>query len=185
MFRRDGGGENVDAWVHLYQQHQNPICVIVGSSVHNVCIERLWWDVHRAVLDEYCEVFSTLEDEHILDPDNDVDMYCLHEVFTVRINRSLREFVSSWNNHPISSERNMTPLQLFHIGLMETEESSNEDDHYTVPVATDHVQVPHIRYCPCSSLKSQICEVLQHNAQRDGCDVYRQVPTLVKQHLVY
>lgn len=45
----DMGGENVDAWHYMMQQNGNERCVIVGSSVHNKHIERLWQDIHRAV----------------------------------------------------------------------------------------------------------------------------------------
>ena len=48
--RTDMGGENVDAWHYMIQQHGNERCVIVGSSVHNERIGRLWRDVHRAVV---------------------------------------------------------------------------------------------------------------------------------------
>ncbi len=40
--RTDMGGEYVDAWHYMIQQHGNERCVIVGSSVHNERIERLW-----------------------------------------------------------------------------------------------------------------------------------------------
>ena len=49
--RTDAGGENVDVWSYTIEQHQDSSCVIVGSSVHNVRIERLWRDVRRGVLD--------------------------------------------------------------------------------------------------------------------------------------
>lgn len=41
QLRTDCGGENVDAWDYMIQ-HQGESSVIVGSSVHNVHIERLW-----------------------------------------------------------------------------------------------------------------------------------------------
>ena len=37
----DLGGENIDAWQYMIQQHGDERCVIVGSSVHNERIERL------------------------------------------------------------------------------------------------------------------------------------------------
>ena len=181
--RTDGGGENVAVWEYIMAQlHRDNRCVIVGSSVHNVRIERLWRDVRRAVVDVYREVFSRLEHEHILDPDNDVDIFCLHEVFTVRINKSLTEFVSSWNNHPVSSESNMTPLQLFYVGLMESQENSSDDNLYTAPTVADHVQVPNLHYHPCGSLKSQLNTIQQNNSS-NGYDMYRQVAGLVGRHL--
>ena len=90
--RTDGGGENVDVWAYMNQQRRG---VIVGNSVHNVRIERLWRDVRRAVVDVFREIFSRLECEQLLDPHNDVDIFCLQEVFTPRINKSLTDFVHS------------------------------------------------------------------------------------------
>lgn len=126
--RTDVGGENVNVWQCMIQQHEDASAVIVGSSVHNVRIERMWHDVRRGVIDTYREVFSRLEEERILNPDNDVDIYCLHEVFTTRINRCLSEFVNSWHNHPLSSERNMTPLQLFYAMARYNEEHGCSDE---------------------------------------------------------
>ena len=37
--RTDGGGENVDVWVHMTPHGANCRSVIVGSSVHNVYIQ--------------------------------------------------------------------------------------------------------------------------------------------------
>lgn len=75
--RTDGGGENVDVWAHMTA---NTRSVIVGSSVHNVGIERLWRGVCQGVIDVYREIFSRLESDGILDPDNDIDIFCVHEV---------------------------------------------------------------------------------------------------------
>ena len=60
--RTDGGGENVDVWEYMIHR-RGDAGVIVGSSVHNVRIERLWRDVRRAVLDPFRDTFSRLEEE--------------------------------------------------------------------------------------------------------------------------
>ena len=85
-------------------------CVITGSSVHNERIERLWRDVHRCVAHTFSKVFRSLEGNDILDPLNEVDLYCLHYVFLPRINKCLNEFSESWNHHALSSEGIMTPV---------------------------------------------------------------------------
>ena len=56
-----------------------------------------------------------LEREGICDVNNDIDLFCLHEVFQSRISESLSDFTSSWNNHS-STEHNMSPLQLCSVG---------------------------------------------------------------------
>ena len=86
---------------------------LAGQSVHNTRIERLWRDVYRLVSSSYVDVFTELESAGILNVDNDADMYALHHVYVPRINASLDAFRSSWNNHSLSTETNMSPLQLY------------------------------------------------------------------------
>lgn len=50
--RSDLGGENVDVWRHMIEQHRSESAVITGSSTHNEQIERLWRDVFDQ-LDQY------------------------------------------------------------------------------------------------------------------------------------
>ena len=61
----------------------------------------------------FYQTFYELETEQLLDPLNEVDLFCLHQVYLPRINKILDEFVESWNNHSLSTERSMTPNQLF------------------------------------------------------------------------
>ncbi len=83
------------------------------ESVHNTRIERLWRDVYRLVSSSYAEVFTELESVGALHTDNETDIYALHFVFLPRINASLDTFRSAWNNHSLSTESNMSPLQLY------------------------------------------------------------------------
>ena len=110
--RSDHGGENVDVWRYMIATHDHDyLCVITGSSVHNERIERLWRDVHRCVASVYADLFRDMERNHILDPLNESDIYCLHYVFIPRINRTITEFQESWNLHPLSSEGSLSPYQ--------------------------------------------------------------------------
>ena len=86
---------------------------IAGQSVHNSRIERLWRDVFRSVSSSYASVFYDLEHADALNPTNDADLFALHYVFLPRINSSLTTFASAWNNHPLSTENNLTPLQIY------------------------------------------------------------------------
>ena len=61
--RSDLGGENVDVWS---EQHSNPSSVITGSSTHNERVERLWRDVYRCVCVTFHNLFSSMEDEGVL-----------------------------------------------------------------------------------------------------------------------
>ena len=69
--------------------------------------------MHRCVASTFSKVFRSLEGNDILDPLNEVDLYCLYDVFLPRINKCLNEFSESWNHHALSSEGNMTPLLFF------------------------------------------------------------------------
>ena len=111
------------------------------------------------------------------------DATCVIVGSSARINTALSEFVSSWHNHPLSTERNMTPFQLFHVGHEETshlEDSTDEseDEEGVLPAVVDHVQLPNLHFNPCSNLKSQLQQIIQQNRQCDY-SLYRQVTTLV------
>ena len=117
--RSDHGGENIDIWRYMLLHHNYDFsCIITGSSVHNERVERLWRDVNRCVASVFAHVFRSLESNGILDPINEIDLYCLHFVFLPRINKSLTEFMQSWNNHSLSSEGSKTPYQLFFINQL-------------------------------------------------------------------
>ena len=79
---------------------------IAGSSVHNQHIEHLWRDVYRCVISTYHELFYGMEATGILDPDCESDLFVLHCVYLPRINKSLRQFMIAWNNHPLCTEHN-------------------------------------------------------------------------------
>ena len=80
---------DVDAWEYMINHHGNESCVITGSSVHNERIERLWRDVSCSVIIPFKQMFINLEDDGILDVQNEIDLFCLHEVFHGHINASL------------------------------------------------------------------------------------------------
>lgn len=92
--------------------------VIVGSSVHNVRIECLWRDTFRCVLSLFHQLFYFMEEDGKLDPLSENDIYCLHFVCIPRITRALVAFEHGWNNHAITSEQCMTPLQTFTSGSL-------------------------------------------------------------------
>ena len=101
--RSDHGGENIDVWRYMVIAHNGDVsCVVTGSSTHNERIERLWRDVHRSVTTTYADTFRSLESDGVLDPLNDVDLYCLHLVYLPRIRESLTSFQHAWNSHGLS-----------------------------------------------------------------------------------
>ena len=113
--RTDQGGENTDVWRFVFEAHQDPSAVIVGSSTHNERIERLWRDVFRCVSEHYYDLFNELEVQGQLDPLNHTDLYCLHFVFLPRIQKHLGAFQESWNHHSLSTENNRSPYQILFL----------------------------------------------------------------------
>ena len=67
------------------------------------------------MLCQYQNLFSYLEAYHLLDSLLDIHLLALHFVYIPRINHALEEFVRQHNNHPLRTERNTTPLQLYMV----------------------------------------------------------------------
>ena len=190
--RTDHGGENIEVWRMMMEEYGNDKCVIVGSSAHNERIERLWRDVHRSVIIVYGNIFREMEAEGILDPLNEVDLYCLHFVFIPRINSSLESFREGWNNHSISTENNRTPSQLFISGLIphlqhnevESDSDSESDLGSLQQSSHDAVSVPRCLFRPCESLSHAIENVNpQNETDPHGRSMYRAIVQICGVHL--
>lgn len=128
--RCDKGRENVDVAMYMLE---HPLrgpgrgSVIVGRSVHNQRIERLWRDVFTGVIKFYKDLFLHLEDIGLFNCDDELAIYALHYVYLPRINRHLQEWQSSWIHHPLSSAHNCTPNQLWTSGLQQLSSSLSRE----------------------------------------------------------
>ena len=89
------------------------------ASIINQRVERLHRDVTNGVLRGYIDQFQLLEEYGILNPNDDTHLFALHVAFQQQINRSLQEFLMHWNQHPLSSENNLSPLQLWNTGVLQ------------------------------------------------------------------
>ena len=124
--RCDQGLENTQVARHmLHHRGEARRSVLVGSSVHNQRIERLWRDSHRCVTSVYYRLFYFLEESDLLDPINDQHLFALHFVFLPRINGALDHFRMAWNDHGLHTERNRTPRQIFTAGALRLRHSGS------------------------------------------------------------
>ncbi|KAK5918668.1 hypothetical protein CgunFtcFv8_003411 [Champsocephalus gunnari] len=54
----------------------------------------------------------------LLDVSSREDIFAVHMTFLPKRKGDLEAFVEGWNNHPLRTERNRTPEQLWHTGMM-------------------------------------------------------------------
>ena len=117
--RVDYGVENTavcDAMVAVRGEGRGSF--MAGSSHRNQRIERLWRDVFRCICHLYYYTFYALEQSGQLDVENPIHLFCLHYVFVPRINKALKEWMHSHNHHPLSTEHNWSPNQIWLNGML-------------------------------------------------------------------
>ena len=194
--RSDQGTENVLVARHMIEvRGATRHSMITGASTHNQRIERLWRDMHRSATILYYRLFYFMEHHGLLDPLNEHHLWALHYIYLPRINKSLKQFTQSWNNHPLRTACHKSPLQLFTAGVLLLQNLGLEamdffqtvDETYGIdtdgPISTSEegVEVPQSRLEFSESDLSYLRQVIDPNSPSDnhGIDLYEQTLQII------
>ena len=147
--RSDQGLENVAVAQYMIEKRGSERrSMLTGSSTHNQRIERLWRDMHSSVTVLFYKLFYYLEEQDLLNPLDQLHLWALHYVYLPRINRSLTEFIHSWNHHPMRSAGHKTPQQLFTAGYLVMQASNITALDFADPVDMNYGVDPGIEVVP-------------------------------------
>ncbi|KZV62873.1 hypothetical protein PENSPDRAFT_710703 [Peniophora sp. CONT] len=115
------------------------------SSTRNVRIERLWVDVGEQFGRSWRAFFLRLERLHGLDAKDPAHLWLIHGLFLDEIDQDCLQFKDDWNHHPISTEKNQTPNDIWFTASLEngvydgsTDQNSRRGDPLTHANVGEH-----------------------------------------------
>ncbi|MEQ2280854.1 hypothetical protein AMECASPLE_024289 [Ameca splendens] len=118
--RADQGVENVQIAEMMFNVRGTGCgSLISGKSVHNQRIERLWREVWTGVTHVYYDVLHSLEEDGFLNISDSLHLFCAQYTFLPRLKADLAKFSAGWNDHPIRTERSLSPNQLWELGMLQ------------------------------------------------------------------
>uniref|UniRef100_A0A8C2DVV3 Integrase catalytic domain-containing protein n=1 Tax=Cyprinus carpio TaxID=7962 RepID=A0A8C2DVV3_CYPCA len=165
--KSDKGGENVEV-VRFMLEHPlrgaENTSFITGRSVHNQRIEHLCRDT---VTSSYYAALQCLEESGTLDIQSEMHVFCLHYVMLPRINMHLDLFQRTWDQHPLSSEGNRSPQQLWIGGQFLTTETPNDPVRsltlFCSPEDAQTVEIPESLTCLQDSFLAVLNESIEQH----------------------
>ncbi|KAJ9101780.1 hypothetical protein QFC21_003119 [Naganishia friedmannii] len=113
--RADYGGENVE----------------VGEDMERFR-GKLWRHLREAVIDKFTANFYDMEERGLLNPENALHLYCLHEIFLPLLQDFLDGFVKAYNRHAQTGEGTCgySPEKQWHAGFVNANRNGFAFDHY-------------------------------------------------------
>ena len=74
--------------------------------------------MYQGCLSLFYQIFQYLERQGLFDTDDDdTHMWCLHYIYLPMMNKHLQTWRDAWVHHPLRTEGNKTPMQLWIGGL--------------------------------------------------------------------
>lgn len=110
---------------------------ITGRSVHNQRIEHFWRDMFSSCISVFYYLLYSLEDNRLLCPNDELDLFALHYVFLPRINAHLDTFSQAYSRHRLRTETNYSPVQLWLQCMLATTDETAASGVYECENLTD------------------------------------------------